>query len=228
MSLRLFNLAPTVDLATEQGVGEFESVDDQSNGTQRLNSRRSRMRMQNNKHQSLGACGHQTDLPYQPLKRMARSFRSQKDFRTWLEKNHAQRQRVDSACFKTHARHRGVSYKEALDEALCFGWIDGVRRSLDDDSFTVRFTPRRQKSNWSKVNIKSPTELEGEGRMHAAGLAAFRACRDHSVPYSFESKSITLDRGLERKLRATSAWQYFSAAAMVSGHGRLLDHDRQA
>jgi uncharacterized protein YdeI (YjbR/CyaY-like superfamily) len=146
---------------------------------------------------------------------MARSFRTRGDLRIWLEKNHARSKELILRCFKTRARHRGVGYKEALDEALCFGWIDGVRRALDDESFTVRFTPRRPKSNWSQVNIRRATELETEGRMHAAGLAAFRARGATAIaPYSFENKSIQLGPALEKKLRANRrAWRYFQAQA---------------
>src|SRR4051812_24346336 len=102
-----------------------------------------------------------------------RSFKTQASFRQWLEKNHAKVNELELRLFKVHARQRGIGYREALDEALCFGWIDGVRRSLDDDSFTQRYTPRKAKSNWSAVNIKRVRELEADGRMHPAGRAAF-------------------------------------------------------
>jgi uncharacterized protein YdeI (YjbR/CyaY-like superfamily) len=91
---------------------------------------------------------------------MGRSFRTQDEFRAWLEKNHATEKELIVRCYKVRAKDRGIGYRESLDEALCFGWIDGVRRGLDEDSFTPRFTPRKPKSNWSKVNIKRATELE--------------------------------------------------------------------
>src|SRR5688572_2233581 len=118
---------------------------------------------------------------------MAESFRTQKDFRDWLEKHHDSEKELMMRLFKVHARARGIGYREALDEALCYGWIDGVRRSLDEDSFTQRFTPRKKKSNWSAVNIKRVKELRKEGRMCEPGLAAFNA-RDATAvaPYSFE------------------------------------------
>ena len=143
----------------------------------------------------------------------ARSFQTQKAFREWLEKNHAKEKELTLRCFKVHAKHRGIGYKEALDEALCFGWIDGVRRSLDNDSFTQRFTPRKPKSNWSRVNIKRVQELEAEGRMRPAGLSAFRA-RDESkpAPYSFEAKQVTLDAAFEKKLCANKvAWAFWQS-----------------
>ena|SRR5437773_4104357 len=146
---------------------------------------------------------------------MARSFRTREDFRAWLEKNHATENELTIRLFKVHAKDRGIGYREALDEALSFGWIDGVRRGLDDDSFTTRFTPRKKRSNWSAVNIKRAKELEAEGRMHAAGLAAFQK-RDATkpAPYSFESPPMTLGAAMERTFRANKpAWEYFQSEA---------------
>ena len=115
--------------------------------------------------------------------------------------------------FMVHARAKGIGYREALDEALCFGWIDGVRRSLDDDSFTQRFTPRKAKSNWSSVNIKRVQELIAEGRMHSAGLAAFNARNaDAKAPYSFEHGPKTLAPELEKQFRANKkAWAFWES-----------------
>lgn len=140
-----------------------------------------------------------------------KAFRTRKHFREWLERNHASASELVIRCFKVHAKQRGIGYKEALDEAICFGWIDGVRHGLDNDSFTTRLTPRKAKSNWSAVNIKRAKELEAEGRMHPSGLAAFRA-RDKtaSAPYSFENRGITLDPAFEKQLRANqAAWEFF-------------------
>ena len=105
----------------------------------------------------------------------AKAFASAEVFRRWLEKHHASVDELIVRCFKVHASERGMTYKQALDEALCFGWIDGVRHGIDEDSFCVRFTPRRKGSYWSAVNRRRAAELEGEGRLHEAGLAAFRA-----------------------------------------------------
>jgi uncharacterized protein YdeI (YjbR/CyaY-like superfamily) len=142
-----------------------------------------------------------------------KSFKSQKAFREWLGKNHAKVKELELRLFKVHARHRGIGYREALDESLCFGWIDGVRRSLDADSFTQRFTPRKAKSNWSSVNIKRANELEAEGRMHAAGLAAFRARgTSKPAPYSFEHPARELDPAFVKRLRANkAAWQFWQS-----------------
>lgn len=116
-------------------------------------------------------------------------------------------------CYKVHAGDQGLIYREALDEALCFGWIDGVRRAVDEESFRVRFTPRKPTSYWSAVNIRRATELANEGRMHAAGRAAFEA-REARKParYSFENKPKELDPPLKKKFRANKqAWTFFQA-----------------
>lgn len=140
-----------------------------------------------------------------------KSFKTQADFRAWLEKHHASESELMMRLFKVHAREKGIGYKEALDEALCFGWIDGVRKSLDADSFVQRFTPRKAKSNWSAVNVKRAKELAAEGRMHAAGLAAFTA-RDKgaTAPDSFEQRPQTLAPVFEKQLRANQrAWAFW-------------------
>ena len=144
---------------------------------------------------------------------MPRSFKTEKEFRAWLGKNHATETELIIRLFKVHARDRGIGYREALDEALCYGWIDGVRKALDEDSFTQRFTPRKPKSNWSRVNIRRVEELQKEGRMRPPGLKAFEA-RDATAiaPYSFEAGAITLTPALERRFRANrKAWSFFQA-----------------
>jgi uncharacterized protein YdeI (YjbR/CyaY-like superfamily) len=143
------------------------------------------------------------------------TFASRRKFRQWLEKNHRRVPELLVRCYKVGAGEKGLTYREALDEALCFGWIDGVRRSLDQNSFSTRFTPRKPKSYWSAVNIRRATELANEGRMHAAGRAAFEA-RDPRKPgrYSFENKPKELDPSLKKRLRANKrAWTFFQAQA---------------
>ena len=141
------------------------------------------------------------------------TFASRQQFRTWLEKNHRTTPELLVRCYKVHAGDKGLTYREALDEALCFGWIDGVRRSLDEHSFSVRFTPRKPKSTWSRINIRRAGELEADGRMHPSGRAAFTA-REAVNPrrYSYESRPRELDAGSLRKLRANKpAWTFFRA-----------------
>jgi uncharacterized protein YdeI (YjbR/CyaY-like superfamily) len=132
-----------------------------------------------------------------------KGFASQREFRKWLKANHGSTKELLVRCYKAHAKEKGLTYREALDEALCFGWIDGVRRSVDADSFSQRFTPRRPRSKWSAVNIQRAKELEAEGRMHEAGLRAFAGretgnCRR----YSFEEKPSKLDPASARAFRA--------------------------
>ena len=95
----------------------------------------------------------------------ARAFRGPGAFRAWLERHHDRESDLLVCCFKSHAADKGLTYLQALDEALCFGWIDGVRRSLDADSFSVRFSPRRTPSKWSAVNTRRALALEALGRM---------------------------------------------------------------
>lgn len=144
-----------------------------------------------------------------------KSFASSEAFRDWLEKHHRTSDELLVRCYKVHAKHRGLTYREALDEALCFGWIDGVRRSVDEASFSTRFTPRKPKSKWSAVNIRRAQELEVEGRMHQSGRTAFRARdRSNSRRYSFEEKPSTLDPAGEKQFRANRlAWRFFQAQA---------------
>lgn len=142
-----------------------------------------------------------------------RAFRSSDAFRTWLDANHARSSVLWIRCFKKHASHRGMSYRQALDEALCFGWIDGVVAKVDADSYAVRFTPRRATSIWSRVNIGRMAELIAQGRVTPAGLAAFNA-RDEARTnvYSFEREALSLAPDLAARFEADPvAWKAFHA-----------------
>ena len=141
------------------------------------------------------------------------SFASAADFRTWLERHHATVAELVVAFFTKSSGRGGLTYPEALDEALCFGWIDGVRRKLDADRFTIRFTPRKHGSTWSLVNVGHVDRLTKAGRMHAAGLAAF-AARDPKKTgrYSFEQRPQDFPSDLEKIFRANpSAWTFWQA-----------------
>jgi uncharacterized protein YdeI (YjbR/CyaY-like superfamily) len=143
------------------------------------------------------------------------SFRSQAAFRRWLEKHHATTDELVVRLFKTHASDQGLGYAEALDEALCFGWIDGVRRALDTDSYTIRFTPRRSRSIWSRVNVAHVERLTRTGRMARAGLAAYAAREESRTGiYAFEQKATTLAPEFLRRFQdEKEAWEYFSSRA---------------
>ena len=136
-------------------------------------------------------------------------------FRAWLQRNHAGATHLVVRLFKTHAAGQGLTYGPALDEALCYGWIDGVRRRLDDDSFSIRFTPRKPRSIWSMVNVAHVERLTAAGRMKPAGLAAF-ALRDarRTGIYSFEQEAAELAPEYRKRFRARrAAWAWFEAEA---------------
>ncbi len=143
------------------------------------------------------------------------TFASQEKFRAWLEQHHQSASELLVRCYKTNTREKGLTYRQALDEALCFGWIDGVRRAVDEESFSTRFTPRKPRSKWSAVNIERATQLQGQGRMHPAGETAFAARKDAAAKqYSYKSRATRLDKRLLAKLKANKrAWQFFQAQA---------------
>ncbi len=142
-------------------------------------------------------------------------FRSPASFRSWLAKNHARAPELIVRIYRNHAAEKGITYAQALDEALCFGWIDGVRRSVDKDSFSIRFSPRRARSIWSLVNVARVRRLVKAGRMARPGLAAFQARdRQRTGVYSFEQRPSKLSPAHNRKFRAEkSAWEFFQAQA---------------
>ena len=104
-----------------------------------------------------------------------RFFATPQDFRAWLEEHHAGAGELLVGYYKKGSGRPSITWPESVDEALCFGWIDGIRRRIDDESYSIRFTPRRARSIWSAVNIARAGELIAEGRMTPAGLAAFEA-----------------------------------------------------
>ncbi len=140
-------------------------------------------------------------------------FDSAAAFRRWLAPNHSSASELLLGFYKKGASKVGITYSEALDEALCFGWIDGVRRRVDDERFTIRFTPRTKRSIWSAVNVRHVERLQREGRMAPAGIAAF-AARDPARMnvYAFEGSGKGLDADSERILRKNAkAWRDWSA-----------------
>src|SRR5687767_15973842 len=95
---------------------------------------------------------------------VGKAFRDPAGFRAWLERHHDSETELVVRLYKVRAKEKGLTYTQALDEALCFGWVDGVRRGGDEESFSIRFTPRKSKSTWSAVNIKRVAELRSEER----------------------------------------------------------------
>lgn len=150
-------------------------------------------------------------------------FRTPAAFRRWLERHHASATELWVGFYKKGSGRPSVTYAESVDEALCFGWIDGVRKSVDADRYVNRFTPRRPGSVWSVINTRRARALIAGGRMHPAGLAAFKA-RDpkRSGVYSFEQrKTAALTRQETATFRAdTAAWRFF--ASQPPGYRRLV------
>jgi len=131
----------------------------------------------------------------------------------WLEKNHDKANELLVGFYKKGCGRPSITWPESVDQALCFGWIDGVRRSVDHECYTIRFSPRRKGSVWSAVNIRRASALREQGLMHDAGLRAFEA-RDEkkSRIYSYERQTASLDPAQEKQFRANrKAWRFFSA-----------------
>lgn len=142
-------------------------------------------------------------------------FKSQSDLHKWLKKNSEKETELTIGFYKVGSGKKSITPKEALDEALAFGWIDGIRHSIDEESYQNRYTPRRPKSNWSNINIKRVQELKKLGLMQPRGLAEFEK-RDEkrSGVYSFENKKPELSKEFRAKFKANKkAWEYFSDKA---------------
>ncbi len=153
-----------------------------------------------------------------------RFFSRQDAFRRWLEKHHGAARELWIGFYKVHTGIKGLTYAQAVEEALCFGWIDGLVRRFDDDAFMQRFTPRKAKSTWSEINIRKIEALTKAGRMAAPGLAAFNT-RDPARTglYSFENRDPQFDAPTAKRFRAKKkAWDFF--AAQPPGYRRTATH----
>ena len=143
-----------------------------------------------------------------------RFFRTPAAFSRWLEKNHDKETELWVGFYKKASGKPSITWPEAVDEALCWGWIDGIRKTVDAVAYTNRFTPRKPTSNWSEINTRRVGALIAEGRMREPGLRAFRARNAaRSGVYSFEQKKTPrLDPALEKRFRAKrAAWAFFEA-----------------
>jgi uncharacterized protein YdeI (YjbR/CyaY-like superfamily) len=144
-----------------------------------------------------------------------RFFRTPAAFRAWLEANH---ERANELLLDFHKKGSGrpsITWPESVDEALCYGWIDGVRRSIDESSYSIRFTPRKPRSIWSNVNVAKVESLIHQGRMMPSGLAAY-ALRDpeRSGIYAFERETASFDDEGEQLFRSDRlAWSFFQLQA---------------
>lgn len=139
-------------------------------------------------------------------------FASPNELRLWLEAHHAEATELWVGFFKKGSGRPSITWSEAVDQALCFGWIDSVGKGIDETRYTIRFTPRRARSTWSRVNIKRVPELTERGLMHPAGLAAFAArSEQRSAIYAHEQRDeVVLPEEDAGELRANAAaWDFF-------------------
>jgi uncharacterized protein YdeI (YjbR/CyaY-like superfamily) len=139
-------------------------------------------------------------------------FATPADFRAWLENNHALHTELSVGFYKRDSGKPSITWPESVDAALCYGWIDGVRNSIDAVSYRIRFTPRKPTSTWSAINLKRVAELTKLGLMHSAGIKAFEARKaDKTGIYAYEQrKAAKLPPACEKKFRAhKKAWTFF-------------------
>ncbi|HYW14476.1 MAG TPA: YdeI/OmpD-associated family protein [Longimicrobium sp.] len=151
-------------------------------------------------------------------------FPTPEDFRAWLDANHERETELLVGFYKKGTGKPSITWPESVDEALCYGWIDGVRRRVDEEAYSIRFTPRKLKSTWSAVNIGRVGELTELGRMQPAGLKAFHAREEsNSRIYAYEKEAVGFDPALEERFRANEkAWNFFHA--QPPGYRRTSTH----
>lgn len=153
-----------------------------------------------------------------------RFFRKPADFRAWLDRNHERFSELWVGFYKRDSGTPSITWPESVDEALCVGWIDGIRKSIDDVSYVIRFTPRKPVSIWSNVNIAKVKQLIEQGRMRPAGLAAWeRRDEKRSGIYAFEREAATFATETLQQFKAhETAWRFFEA--QPPGYRRLAAH----
>jgi uncharacterized protein YdeI (YjbR/CyaY-like superfamily) len=142
-------------------------------------------------------------------------FAKQSEFRKWLEKYANKKKELLVGFYKVDSGKQSMTWSESVDEALCFGWIDGVRKSIDGESYQIRFTQRRPTSIWSAVNIKKIEQLTKSGLMQPAGLEIFENRKEEiSKIYSYENEEVKFSAALEDHFKSNKkAWEYFQALA---------------
>ena len=142
-----------------------------------------------------------------------RFFSTPQAFRTWLAKNHERRTELWVGFRKRSTGRASITWDEAVEEALCVGWIDGIRKPVDEDSYAIRFTPRKAGSTWSAVNVRRVGELVRAGRMQPAGLKAFeKRTAERTGVYSYERAHAKLNPAAERAFRANrAAWEFWES-----------------
>jgi len=142
-------------------------------------------------------------------------FKTAAEFRKWLKKNHKKEKELVVGFYKTKSGKQSITWPESVDEALCFGWIDAMRKSIDEESYYIRFTQRKADSIWSKININKMEELIKNGLVQTAGLEAYKKRSEKkSGVYSYENETVNLSKDFEKKLKADKkAWEFFQSQA---------------
>ena len=138
-------------------------------------------------------------------------FPTQKHLRKWFEKNHKKEKELFVGYYKVSSGKLSVTWSESVDEALCFGWIDGIRKSIDEESYCIRFTQRKPTSNWSAINIKKVEDLTKLGLMKPEGLKAFGYRKEgNSKIYAYENPKVEFDKSFEKTFKANKkAWAFY-------------------
>lgn len=150
-----------------------------------------------------------------PLKEAATFFKTQDDFRKWLESHYEKEPELMVGFYKVDSGKLSMTWSQSVDQALCYGWIDGIRKSIDEESYCIRFTPRRSTSIWSAINIKKIEELTKAGLMKPAGLKAFSLRKESkSMIYTHENGAVWLDSNYEEQFKAhKTAWDFLMSQA---------------
>jgi len=151
-------------------------------------------------------------------------FAKPSEFRKWLKANHKKETELVVGFYKVGSGKPGLTWSQSVDEALCFGWIDGVRTSIDEDSYQIRFTQRKSSSTWSTLNIKKIEQLTQQGLMQPAGIAAFEKRKEaRSNIYSHENEETELAPAFEKQFKSNKkAWTYFQSLA--ASYKKLSKH----
>jgi len=142
-------------------------------------------------------------------------FATQDEFRIWLQEHHKTATELVVGFYRVGSGKPSITWSQSVDQALCFGWIDGIRKSVDEESYSIRFTPRRSTSIWSAINIKKVEELTQAGLMTPEGQKAFDMRKEHrSRIYSYEDEPVVLEAAYEKQFKANHpAWEFFNAQA---------------
>lgn len=136
-------------------------------------------------------------------------FVNQEDFRKWLEENHESETELIVGYYKVKTKKPSMTWSDSVDQAVCYGWIDGIRRSIDEESYCIRFTPRRKNSVWSAVNVKKVERLKAAGLMQPKGLLAYKNINVSEI-YSYENRKKELSPELKKIFESNkTAWEFF-------------------